>query len=180
MRKIIFISILFLANILQASQCDIFGRINEAGLGENPQFWEEFAELSAKGDVPETAVANLMKKYSASTPASTGSAGAAAAASTAPKAFLAGSQRIDVRRDAVKSYERAPVQVQHKADELVALFNSKGNKAIQDLHHHNWNYEFIDQHKKHSVRLNGGYRAMITIEGDKLTIWDIGKNVYHH
>lgn len=188
MRSLILIILsLMILPSAQASQCDVFGRINEAGLSDNAEFWEDFAQLSAKGDVPETEVAKLMAKHKGQGKASSATNGSentlgsnSPASSHTPKATLAGSQRVSVHKNAEKGYTSSPPQVQAKADELTKLFNEKGHEAIRDLHHHNWNYEHIKQLNQYSVRLSQGYRAMITVDGDKLTIWNISKHAYKH
>jgi hypothetical protein len=171
-----------------ASSCDPFDEIHRNGLSENAQFWEEFGQLSSDRELSPAEISALIKKHKSSQPSTSSSSGgengqngsSETAASSRPRGSLVGTQKVTVHRNAEKHYASAPEQVKRKLNQLVELFEKKGSSAVAELRQHHWNYEYIDKLKKHSIRLNDGFRALITVVDDKLTIWDVGNNLYPH
>lgn len=178
MRSLILFFSFLLSTTAFGNNCNVYDQIHGAGLDNNEKFWEEFATLQAQGDIPPGQLGALLSRYRSSD--SPSPSPSAPPVTTQIRANQTGLPRSEIRKNAQRAYEAAPPQVQARADELVRLFEEKGRAAIQDLRSHGWNYEYIREQGKHSVRLNGGVRALISVDGDRVTIWDIGNNVYRH
>lgn len=166
-----------------ASSCGAFQQIEDAGLynGDNARFWEDFAELQAKGDPSESQVAALIAKHKGGTPASASAAPTTGAPTPSPRASLVGNQQIRLHHDAEKGLAKAPPQVQEKFDDLLRIVEQKGpNAAIHELKTKGWDYHLIHERGMYAVKLNGGYRALLEVKDGVMNIRDIGQHIYRH
>lgn len=165
-----------------ASSCGAFQQIEDAGLynGDNARFWEDFAELQAKGDPSESQVAALIAKHKGAAPAAPTSS-AVATPTPSPRASLVGNRQVKMHHDAEKGLAKAPPQVQEKFDDLLRIVEQKGpNAAIQELKTKGWDYHFIRERGMYAVKLNGGYRALLEVKDGVLNIRDLGQHIYRH
>lgn len=182
MHTLIFILAFTIAQPLYAS-CDAFQKIEEAGLynGDNAGFWEEFAELQAKGDPSEAQVTALIAKHKGGAPSAPTAGTPAATPTPSPRANLVGNRQIRMHHDAEKNLTKAPPQVQEKFDDLLRIVEQKGpNASIHELKTKGWDYHFIHERGMYVVKLNGGYRALLEVKDGVMNIRDIGQHLYRH
>lgn len=180
MRSLIFTIAILLAWNVHAS-CDVFDQVKDAGLYENDAFWEDFAQISAKGQPSTAQVKALVDKHKAGTKTQASSANPTPTTPNSPQASLVGNRQVKLHHDAEKHLERAPKQVQERFDDLLRLVDEKGAKsAVQDLKTKGWDYHLIHEKNMYAVKLNGGYRALLEVKDGVMHIRDIGQHLYKH
>lgn len=182
MRALAIVVLMLYGQTLYAS-CDAFQKIEEAGLysGDNAGFWEEFAELQAKGDPSEAQVTALIAKHKGVTSPTPATGAPTVTPTPSPRASLAGNRQVRMHHDAEKGLTKAPPQVQEKFDDLLRIVEQKGpNAAIHELKTKGWDYHLIQERGMYAVKLNGGYRALLEVKDGVMNIRDIGQHIYRH
>lgn len=173
--RLVYVALIFLISNLawSADNCSLADAVADPKIASNPEFWEDYAKLTAQGDATEAQIFELTKKYkdpktsNEVTPRNT----------PAPVNHFEIHLSKQSSQDLKKLRSSSP-QLQKAYDEFLGTMSQRG---IQEIRNNpgRWRLEKLNDGSQ-TVRLNGGVRVNFRIRnGNQLEIIQVNADKVH-
>lgn len=168
------VTFLFIFKFQASASCLLSDAMKDPKLSGNSEFWEDYSKLSAKGNVPDKDLQNLITKHSKQSSLNTEN-------KTSPS-ISNQAYRLNINSQAKKDISRLSKNLKDKMDDFMDIAVQKdGLKKIRD-NPGSWRLEKVIENRKtyHTVRLNDGYRVLFDYDSSgELKIFSVSKSVTH-
>lgn len=168
-------ALLLLISFNASASCLLTDALKDPKLSGNAQFWEEYSDLSAKGNISDKDMQSLIAKHSKSSETKT-------TTSTTVKSEKTVAYQLKLNSQAQKDVSRLTKNLKEKMDEFMDLAVQKN--GLQKIRENpgRWRLEkVIENHRTYqTVRLNDGYRVLFDVDASgEVKIFGVNKSVTH-
>lgn len=157
-----------------SASCLLSDAMKDPKLSGNSEFWEDYSKLSAKGNVPDKDLQQLITKHTQQNSSVSNDKISSGAVGQA--------YRLNINSQAKKDISRLSKNLKDKMDDFMDLAVQKdGLKKIRD-NPGSWRLEKVIENRRtyHTVRLNDGYRVLFDYDSSgELKIFSVSKSVTH-
>ena len=169
------IAFLLLVSFEVSASCLLTDALKDPKLSGNARFWEEYSDLSAKGNISDKDMQSLIAKH-------TKSSDVKSTNTTPVKSEKMVAHPLKLNSQAQKDVSRLTKNLREKMDEFMDLAVQKN--GLQKIRENpgRWRLEkVIENHRTYqTVRLNDGYRVLFDIDPTgEVKIFGVNKSVTH-